>query len=605
MLMDKLKEKFSDQELGEILTKIELAPPPIRKKRKKKAYERLYDDAQRRILELKMRQAKLRELEERSLRNMARIVASSKDKRKVEMLGHLQTAKQQTSQRFHDALINFQKARSRTGELSGLEGDDETEFEEDMKRIDRLTDLEELTINCFKDGVCPRCAFSALATFRRASKSIVAAAPSSLASQAYQGPPRQSVGTNWHMDDASSQGGSLGMPQMRPRSRTPPPWEMGVVGYPHIQDTRPESTSSSPHHSPMGHLSNPLGPGARPGAMPFDAAFPMSTPPWRQNTPPTAPHSPPWQPDASASGGAGPSVASAGPPVARGREDVRKNPSSRGAGAPTAGTLPTSSSTATGFFGRDSTPPWRKARSNSPERGQVVPPPSGFAPPRQGGSSSSIGRLGRPPGQDLLPPPVPGRVPGPQTVALDPIVRPPDMSPQGRTLQGAGSSSSRSPSPDRAAGKKHASDGFRKMRTSPSDIGTQFEADLARPRTVPSPFGGKSTRSPRSFDGPGQSATGEPGASLGGGGRGTQYMNINSSQPPSVPSSRSMPSLPVAGSQVRAPWQGAEVPWESPASAKRLAPKAPLRKPGPGFVVKPLVSQERLSASSNSGAPPL
>merc|ERR1719174_1886139 len=46
MLMDKLKEKFSDSEMNQILDKIQLAPPPIRKKRKKKAYERLYDDAQ-------------------------------------------------------------------------------------------------------------------------------------------------------------------------------------------------------------------------------------------------------------------------------------------------------------------------------------------------------------------------------------------------------------------------------------------------------------------------------------------------------------------------------------------------------------------------------
>jgi len=637
MLMAKLKEKFSDDEMGEILDTIKLAPPPIRKKRKKKAYQRLYDDAQRRILEMKMKQEKLKALEERNLRKMAKVVANARDKRKVEMLGHLHKANQQTSRRFHDALGNLIMSQA------GEDGEEYESGEEggSMRRIDRLTDLEELTMSCFKDGVCPRCAFSALSTYSAAAQQRQKS-PSQSPSQpgastvmsgsfgmsgssalTYSG-PGASFGTPWMADQPG--GGfttqslvparfGISVPGGRPPNRheSPPPWDMAAIGLGH------RSGSGSASRSPERRLGSPLGAGPTPGSMPFDNAFPMPAPPWRQSQPDVMAATP-WQ---NQSSGASPSFASSGPPVGR-----------AGTGAGEVGSGAFSMDSSGSLFASsapggntNAVPPWRRARSNSPTRkgnsrspspaipqarelpGPVAQPPSGSPPLQNRGIMPSpggaYGRLGRQPGSDRTPPPVPGRVPAAQTIALDPIVRPnvsfneKDPSPSMRA--GSGPNSSRSPSPPRVG--HTVSDGFSKMRVAHDPQG-QFESEMGRAQSAP--FGKQPTRgSDGSGSGPPGPTHGAPSGSLGGGGSGTHYTNQPSRQLPSVPShgTRSTPSLPVAVNPLRAPWQSQEVPWESSAPAKRLTPKEK-KKPGPGFLLTAVASQERLSQGHLGGLPP-
>jgi predicted nucleic acid-binding Zn-ribbon protein len=592
MLMDKLKEKFSDAELGEILEKIALAPPPIKKRRKKKAYERLYDDAQRRILEMKMRQEKLKQLEEKSLRNMARIVAGSRDARKVDILNHLHQAKEQTSQRFHDALANFTMSRTHTGELTGLEDDYDSD-EEVSRRIDRLTDLEEMTLQCFKDGVCPRCAFSALKTFstRRTSPNA--------------GGGLQKMGHG--LTFAGTNANTFGTPWSPGRGRQGSPSDIGAPPWARSGGSR--GSSGSPKRG-----ESPLGSGPQPGRMPFDSEYPMPSPPWRQPVV-AEPSAPPWR-DLAASGGNA-SVSSTVPASQGGffgGRDASDTPSNRFAESTVSAAVVRSNSD-------DKLPPWRRARSGSPvnadvknrspspkmsmpvrEFGIIAQPPSGMAPSLQqrgmpqpgGGMTPSMGRLGRPPGPDWLPAaPVPGRIPAAQTMPLDPIVRPgsgndpsskplvnrPLLGQAQRSLVPASSSSSRSPSPHVGGGQKVMSDGFKKMRAASDFLGGgQMEVDgQGRPSSVPS-FMVNQSASQGSFPA-GVTTT------MGGGGVGTQYKNIGTKQLPTVPSTRSTPTLPVAGNRASMPWNQPEVPWQAPPPANNLGSKAS-KKPGLAFAVE-------------------
>lgn len=260
-------------------------------------------------------------------------------------------------------------------------------------------------------------------------------------------------------------------------------------------------------------------------------------------------------------------------PMGKGRSPSPAMPQARGLAPRAAGSMP----------GRDQMP-WRTEQGGSIAPG--AQPPSGVAPPSKSSmvTSPSYGRLGRLPGPEWAPAPVPGRVPAAQSVMLDPIdprnVSGVEKDPSPRPLVTKGASSSRSPSP----GQK--TDGFRAVRAV-----NQLEADLSRPNSMPS-FG----QPPRSLYQVGQTV-GHRGH-LGGGGMGTLYTNINSTQLPTVPSSRSVPMPPTEAAPP--PWRSAEeVPWESSVPARKLLQKAP-KKPGPGFVVTPLVSQERLSMGSNS-----
>jgi len=113
MLHDKLKEVGGKEAVQEVMERIKLTVPTSRKKRKQKAFERLYEDAQRRIIEMRMREQKVRELEQRELMEAIKKVKDRRNLHQVEMLGHLQKAAEATRARFHDALANYHD-RNRT-----------------------------------------------------------------------------------------------------------------------------------------------------------------------------------------------------------------------------------------------------------------------------------------------------------------------------------------------------------------------------------------------------------------------------------------------------------------------------------------------------------
>lgn len=699
MLMDKLKEKFSDSEMSQILAKIQLAPPPIRKKRKKKAYERLYDDAQRRILELKMRQEKLKQLEEKSLRSMARVIASSRDARKVEMLGHLHKANQQSADRFHDALSNFQQSATRRGVNTGLEDPLDSEDEEAIRRSGggvALSELEAATLECFKDGVCPRCAFSALASIRL---------NHAIQQRGYQG-AGLGAGAGGLSGGASGSFGS----QWNSHNAT-------VGG-------RPDSTRSGSPSAAV-RLASPLGSGPQPGAMPFDAAFPMPAPPWRQErtsslgsmSAPLGPASlgaslgsmnaPPGAAPLGASLGSmsAPMAATSGSQASLGSTAsapslIRPSPSLGHSSVPSRGKAEGlgrlgrsvaeggggSPVSAMQFGAGATTPPWRRARSDSPlgvdgkgnsrspspgqgtggiggsrgSRGHGgaagISPPQTQAPnPRQGGMMPmpSYGRIGRTGDPQFEPPPVPGRLPAAQTMALDPIGRnvssgtkdpitkeprmPHQAAQQGmqgtlakasaavRTLS-PGMRGTKDPSPRRQPARSRSSssdnmqglraaksDGHRKMYAVSDDVSKQFAMDLGRPSSTPSPFGvnpaSQREATNQTHQGGGGVGTGNKAllgvgggggigngtkALLGGGGLGTAYKNISAKQLPTVPSMRSVPNLSHAAPP---PWNTPELPWETSPAAKRLAPKARKDSGSGGFMVTAIASQERMAAT--------
>jgi len=566
MLMEKLREKFSDAEMGGILDKIKLSAPPIKKKRKKKAYERLYDDAQRRILELKMRQEKIRALEEQSLKKMARVVASSRDARKVEMLSHLQKANQAGADRFHEALLNFQQSKARRGEATGLE----EPFDSDNDEVSQLrshfvSELEDVTLQCFKDGVCPRCAFSALASFKLHQQG---AQPKSFQGGALGGGGSSSE-MPWNPQSSSGRG--------RPRSTA--------------------SGSGSPSPTGRGLISlgsGPIGSGPHPGAMPYDAAFPMPAPPWRQS-PSASEHN---QPDFGMSA-SNASLGSSGPSLLMRASTDNVSSSRRGGGAD--GDEGRSLVAAMQVGAGGMAPPWRRARSDSPlgveGKSNRSPspgprPPMGASYPRQGGMvpMPSYGRHG-PAGPNFEPPPVPGRLPAAQTMALDPIARP---------VQGAKDFSpghghrDRSTSSDttRERTRSHTDGHARRMRAVSGEAGKQFEEDLNRPTSEPTSFG---IAKPRSAEVRPVASHASTVMNFGGGGVGTAYRNIGPPTLPTMPSSRSVPILAAPGP---APWQTAELPWETGAAAKRLSKPARKEMTGPtgigGFVVTAAQSQESL-----------
>lgn len=107
LLMKKLEELGGKEAVQETLLKIKLSAPPVKKKRKEKAYERLYRDAQRRIIAMRMKQEEVRLLEEKALRSFARRIMNTKSLRMVENLTHLHKASVATTNRFHDALASF------------------------------------------------------------------------------------------------------------------------------------------------------------------------------------------------------------------------------------------------------------------------------------------------------------------------------------------------------------------------------------------------------------------------------------------------------------------------------------------------------------------
>jgi len=109
MLLAKVKQLGGAEAVQELMHEIKLTAPPPKKQRKKKAYERLYEDAQRRIVEMRMRQEKLKKLEEDALRKLASRVKDKSTLHQAESLSHLHKAAVATRNRFHDALSRFEE----------------------------------------------------------------------------------------------------------------------------------------------------------------------------------------------------------------------------------------------------------------------------------------------------------------------------------------------------------------------------------------------------------------------------------------------------------------------------------------------------------------
>lgn len=125
LLLDKLKKYGGEAAVAEAIAECKIKKLPARKKRKKKAWERLYEDAQRRILDMKKRQMEVEKQEKRLLISAASRVVDRKSMRQVENLTHLHKASVATQSMFHDALTKFH--RQHMGPSSIMEGEEETE----------------------------------------------------------------------------------------------------------------------------------------------------------------------------------------------------------------------------------------------------------------------------------------------------------------------------------------------------------------------------------------------------------------------------------------------------------------------------------------------
>lgn len=107
ILLEKIKKYGGEAALAEVMAEVKITAMPPRKQRKKKAWERLYEDAQRRILHMTMRRQELEKQEKKLLISAASRVTDRKSMRQVENLTHLHKASVSTQNRFQDALKNF------------------------------------------------------------------------------------------------------------------------------------------------------------------------------------------------------------------------------------------------------------------------------------------------------------------------------------------------------------------------------------------------------------------------------------------------------------------------------------------------------------------
>lgn len=128
ILLEKIKKYGGEAAVQEVLHEIKLKPPPPRKRRRKKAYERLYEDAQRRIMEMRARALALEKQEKKLLFHAAARVTDRKSLRQVENLTHLYKASMATQSRFHDALSRFHQEHDSGpdfGDSSGTDDEDD------------------------------------------------------------------------------------------------------------------------------------------------------------------------------------------------------------------------------------------------------------------------------------------------------------------------------------------------------------------------------------------------------------------------------------------------------------------------------------------------
>eukprot|EP00927_Polykrikos_kofoidii_P054043 TRINITY_DN48529_c0_g1_i1.p1 TRINITY_DN48529_c0_g1~~TRINITY_DN48529_c0_g1_i1.p1 ORF type:complete len:1145 (-),score=213.11 TRINITY_DN48529_c0_g1_i1:157-3303(-) len=109
LLIEKLRKYGGDAAVNETLAEIKLVPPPGKKARKKKAWERLWDDALRRAGEMRSRLEKIKREEERHLRALTRAFADrgASAQFQLDALNHLHKAQEAAYLRYHEALSRF------------------------------------------------------------------------------------------------------------------------------------------------------------------------------------------------------------------------------------------------------------------------------------------------------------------------------------------------------------------------------------------------------------------------------------------------------------------------------------------------------------------
>jgi len=113
-LIAALKENCSEEEVKHVMGKIKAEAP--QQQRKKKAFERLYDDAQRRMSEMKAREENLARFQRWVLADVVHEVTGEEEEdsvsmARVSMLQSLQKASEATNNRFFDAVRRFQALR--------------------------------------------------------------------------------------------------------------------------------------------------------------------------------------------------------------------------------------------------------------------------------------------------------------------------------------------------------------------------------------------------------------------------------------------------------------------------------------------------------------
>jgi len=107
LLLEKLKHYGGEKAVTEALAEIKLEAIPVRRQRKKKAWERLYEDACNRIAARRKIQEELKAEEEAFLKRLQRQVKAGSVRRQVEALSNLHKAHQESSARYYDAASRF------------------------------------------------------------------------------------------------------------------------------------------------------------------------------------------------------------------------------------------------------------------------------------------------------------------------------------------------------------------------------------------------------------------------------------------------------------------------------------------------------------------
>lgn len=124
ILLEKLRKYGGDEAVRETLAEIKLDPPPARKKVKKKAWERLYEDAVRRVIILQKRREKTEEDKMQALVFKTK-TATAATRRQVDALAKMQEANMETKTRFAEALTAFYEKNPGMVEADAEDGEDD------------------------------------------------------------------------------------------------------------------------------------------------------------------------------------------------------------------------------------------------------------------------------------------------------------------------------------------------------------------------------------------------------------------------------------------------------------------------------------------------